>query len=82
MPLHPHTDLWRATIEGAPHLVCDFWLPAGCNDDQARMRAWEIWSHARAAGSNDRSRPVASPYLRIEKLTSTFVALAELSEAA
>lgn len=74
MPLIPTTDLWRATIEGAPHLVQDFTMPAGSDEDQARYRIWSIWSHARANGSSDPERPIASRWLRLERIAVGMVA--------
>lgn len=82
MPLLPTQDLWRATIEGAPHLVKDFAMPAGSTVGQACMHIWTYWSHARANGSNDPAAPVASRFLRLEKIAEAFVELTELDVAA
>lgn len=65
MPLLPTDEQWRATIDGAPHLECEFWLPAGCTEGQARMQAWHIWTPARAAYSTV-AQPVAAFGLRVE----------------
>lgn len=67
MPLLPTDEQWLATIEGAPHLECKFWMPAGSNEAQARYRAALIWIHARSpAWTAD--RPEASRWLRLRKL--------------
>lgn len=81
MPLHPTDEQWRATIAGAPHLSCEFWLPAGCDEDQARMRAWEIWSLARASGSTA-EQPMARLGLQVERVAATFTEIAALGRAA
>lgn len=81
MPLHPTDEQWRATINGAPHASREFWLPAGCNEDQARMRAWEIWSLARAPGSTA-DQPMARLGLQVERVSPAMVNIAELGRAA
>ena len=82
MPLLlPTEEQWRATIEGVPHLVCEFWLPAGYNEAQARFRAVEIWSHARSSAWTVQ-RPEASAWLRIKKVATAMVVAPELARTA
>lgn len=81
MSIHPTDEQWRASIDGAPHLSCKFWLPVGCTEDQARMRAWQIWSVARAPHSTA-DAPMARRGLRLERVAATFAEIAELGMAA
>jgi hypothetical protein len=81
MPLLPTDEQWLATIEGVPHLECNFWMPAGATEGQARYRAVEIWSHARGAGWTF-ARPEASYGLRIQKVAAAFVEAPEMRAAA
>lgn len=67
MPHLPTDEQWRATIDGAPHLERLFWMPAGCDVDQARYRAVQIWSQASAYGSTP-DFPVARIGLRLKKV--------------
>jgi hypothetical protein len=79
--LLPTDEQWLATIEGAPHLEHRFWMPAGATEGQARMRAWEIWAHARAACST-LERPVAAQGLTVKPLAVAMAVLPELEMAA
>lgn len=80
MPLLSTDEQWRASIEGTD-LSLDFWMPAGATEGQARYRAWTIWSHARANGSNDPERPIARTGLTVRKVAAAFVALPALEQA-
>lgn len=81
MSIHPTDEQWRASIDGAPHLSCKFWLPVGCTEDQARMRAWQIWSPARAPGSTA-AQPMARLGLQVERVSLAMVNIAEMESAA
>lgn len=81
MPLLPTDEQWIATIDGAPHLERKFWMPAGATEGQARMRAWHIWTHARAPYSTP-EQPMARMGLRVERLMLAMVELPEMERAA
>lgn len=76
MSLRLASDQWRATIAGSD-LSMDFWMPAGSTVGEACMQIWTIWSHARANGCNDSAAPVASQFLRLEKIGEAFAVLGE-----
>jgi hypothetical protein len=81
MPLIPTTELWRATIEGAPHLERTFPMPIGATWGQAAYVICEVWSHARCASWRvDAKAP--SRFLRLECVAACMVEVAELDRAA
>ncbi len=78
--LLPTDELWTASITGTD-LSIDFAMPAGSTEGAARMRAWSIWTHARANGSNDPAAPVAAFGLTVSLVATAMVELPELQVA-
>lgn len=76
--LLPTDELWTASITGTD-LSTTFAMPAGSTEGAARMRAWHIWSHARANGSNDPAAPVAAFGLTVVRVAVAMVAQSELA---